>query len=57
MANAFKQAQDEQKRATLLAQCKALIAQGKVGKQRAITTYAKSAGVSQAQAEAALGLR
>lgn len=57
MANAFKQKQDAKKQADLIAQCKALIAQGPVGKHRAISTYSKSAGVTTAQAEAVLGLR
>ncbi len=57
MANTFKQAQDAKKRADLLAECKAMLGRGPVGRFRAITTYAKSAGVTSAQAEAALGLR
>lgn len=57
MANDFKQRQDAAKREKLLAECKAQIAQGVVGRRRAVEAYAKAAAVSTAQAEAVLGLR
>lgn len=57
MTNEFKRKQDAAKREKLLAQCKAQIAQGAVGRRRAIGAYAKAASVSTAQAEAVLGLR
>jgi|GEM_PF-5584633 len=57
MANDFKQKQDTAKREKLLAECKAQIAQGAVGRHRAVQAYAKAAAVSTAQAEAILGLR
>ena len=57
MANDFKLKQDAAKREKLLAECKAQIAQGAVGRRRAVETYAKAAAVSTAQAEAVLGLR
>jgi hypothetical protein len=57
MANEFKQKQDAAKREKLMAQCKAQIAQGAVGRRRAVEAYAKAASVSTAQAEAVLGLR
>ncbi len=57
MANDFKQKQDAAKRENLLAECKAQIAQGAVGRRRAVETYAKASAVSTAQAEAVLGLR
>lgn len=57
MANEFKQKQDTAKREKLLAECKAQIAQGAIGRRRAVEAYAKEAGVSTAQAEAVLGLR
>ncbi|MBW3512176.1 hypothetical protein [Janthinobacterium sp. NKUCC06_STL] len=57
MANDFKQKQDAARREKLLAECKAQIALGAVGRRRAVEAYAKAAAVSTAQAEAVLGLR
>ncbi|MES2740768.1 MAG: hypothetical protein V4754_07425 [Pseudomonadota bacterium] len=57
MANDFKQKQENAKHEKLLAECKAQIAQGAVGRCRAVVAFAKAAAVSTAQAEAVLGLR
>lgn len=58
MANSFKQKQDQDKRDKLEADCKVMLQHGgAIGRQRAVMTYSKGAGVSKEQAERALGLR
>jgi hypothetical protein len=57
MANAYKQKQEHAKREKLIAECKAMIAQGAIGRRRAVDAYSKATGASTAQAEAVLGLR
>lgn len=57
MANECKQKQDAAMREKLLAQCKAQIAKGAVGRRRAVEAYAEAASFSTAEAKAVLGLR